>query len=126
VRLLWSLPKAAPAILRHLVGYAELAAGDLEQTQRDLQARLIAGLIVLIAIFFVILTVFVAVVALTWDTPHRVAALGWMGIAFLMVAVAAVLYRARVLSAQAPFLGSVRREWAEDRIILERILSEND
>ncbi len=126
MRLLWSLPKAAPAILRHLVGYAELAAGDLEQTHRDLQARLIAGLIVLIAIFFIILTAFVAVVALTWDTPHRVAALGWMGFAFLMVAVVAVLYRSRVLSAQAPFLGSVRREWAEDRVILERILSESD
>jgi uncharacterized membrane protein YqjE len=126
VRLLWSLPKAAPAILRHLVGYAELAAEDLEQTHRDLQARLIAGLIVGISIFFVVLTAFVAVVALTWDTPYRVAAIGGMGIAFLLVAVGAGLYRARLLSAHAPFLGSVRREWAEDRIILERILSEHD
>ena len=45
MRLLWSLPKAAPALLRHIVGYAELAGQDLEQTQRDLGARLLAAAI---------------------------------------------------------------------------------
>jgi len=126
VRLLWSLPKAAPAILRHLVAYAELAAEDLEQTQRTFKERLFASLIVLASVFFLILCVFVAVLALTWDTPHRVAAIAWMGVVFLVTAVVALLYRARVVGSQAPFLATVRREWAEDRIILERILSEDD
>jgi len=126
VRLLWSLPKAAPAILRHFVAYAELAAEDLAQTHRDLQARLLASLIVGVCLFFLIVSVCLGVIAVTWDTPHRVAAIGWMGATFLTAAIIAGLYRSRVVNAQSTFLGTVRREWAEDRIIVERILSEGD
>lgn len=126
MRLLWSLPKAAPAILRHLAAYAELAGQDLEQTQRDVGARLLASAILGVCLFFVILSGCLVVVALAWDTPYRVAAMAWMGGAFLLVAIIAGLYRSRVLNAQAPFLGTVRREWQEDRVILERILSSDE
>ena len=34
MRVLWSLPKAAPALLRHLGAYVELAALDLERAKR--------------------------------------------------------------------------------------------
>jgi uncharacterized membrane protein YqjE len=126
VRLLWSLPKAAPAILRHLVAYAELAGQDLERTQNDLGAKLFASAVVGLCVFFVILSGCLAVVALTWDTPNRVSAIAWMGGTFLLVAVIAGLYRSKVIGAQSPFLGTVRREWAEDRVILEKILSDQD
>jgi uncharacterized membrane protein YqjE len=126
MRLLWSLPKAAPALLRHLIGYVELAGEDLAQTQRDLGARLLAAAILGMSVFFVILSGCLVVVAMTWDTPHRVSAIGWMGGGFLAVAVIAALYRANVLQTQAPFLGTVRREWQEDRVILERILSPDE
>ena len=126
VRLLWSLPKAAPAILRHLVAYVELAAEDLEQTHRDLGARLVASVVVGVSLLFLLLTACLAVVALTWDTGYRVAAIGWMGAVFFVVAVVAVVFRAKLVGARAPFLGTVRREWAEDRVILERILSEQE
>jgi uncharacterized membrane protein YqjE len=123
MRLLWSLPKAAPALLRHIAGYAELAGQDLEQTQRDFSARLLAAAILGVSLFFVILSGCLIVVALTWDTPYRVSAIAWMGGVFLLVAVLAGLYRSNVLHRQAPLLGTVRREWHEDRVILERILS---
>ena len=123
MRLLWSLPKAAPALLRHMVAYAELAGQDLEQTQRDLGARLLATAIFGLCIFFVILSGCLVVVAVTWDTRYRVSAIVWMGGVFLLVAVIAGVYRAKIVSRQAPFLGTVRREWHEDRVILERILS---
>ncbi len=126
MRLLWSLPKAAPAILRHLVAYAELTADDLEQSYRELSARLFASIIFGIALFFLIFTACLVVVALTWDTPHRVTAIGWMAGAFALIALFAGLYRSRTIGAQTPFLGSVRREWAEDRLILERILTDQD
>lgn len=126
MRLLWSLPKAAPAILRHLVAYVELTADDIEQSYRELSARLFASIIFGIAIFFLVFSACLAVVALTWDTPHRVTAIGWMGGTFAFIALIAGLYRARTIGAQTPFLGSVRREWAEDRVILERILSDQD
>ena len=123
MRLLWSLPKAAPALLRHVLAYVELAVQDLDQLQRDFGARLIAAVIVGLCVFFVLLTGCLLVVAMTWDTPHRVSAIIWMGVAFLVVAVVAVAYRSRVLSSQARFLATVRREWAEDRVILDHILA---
>ena len=126
MRLLWSLPKAAPALLRHVVAYAELAGQDLEQTQRDFSARLLASAIVGVCVFFLILSVCLCIVALTWDTPHRVTAILWMGGAFLLIAVTAIAYRAQVLASQGEFLASVRREWRKDRVILDRILAPDE
>jgi uncharacterized membrane protein YqjE len=126
MRLLWSLPKAAPALLRHIVGYAELAGQDLEQTQRDLGARLLAAAILGLSICFVIFSGCLLVVALTWDTPYRVSAIAWMGGVFLLVAILAAVYRSNVINGQAPFLATVRREWKEDRVILDHILSSDE
>jgi uncharacterized membrane protein YqjE len=126
MRLLWSLPKAAPFLLRHVLAYAELAGQDLDQLQRDFGARLLAAVIVGICVFFLVLTGCLLVVAMTWDTPHRVSAIIWMGVAFLLIAVIAVAYRYQVLNSQPPFLATVRREWAEDRVILDRILSPDE
>jgi uncharacterized membrane protein YqjE len=126
MRLLWSLPKAAPALLRHIVGYAELAGQDLEQAQRDLGARVAAAVILGLSVFFVLLCGCLLVVALTWDTPHRVAAIIWMGGGFVVVAILAAAYRSSVRNAQGPFLSTVRREWKEDRVILDHILSSDE
>jgi uncharacterized membrane protein YqjE len=126
MRVLWSLPKAAPALLRHLAAYAELAAYDLAQSRRDLASNVTASLIVVASLFFAVLMGCAAVVALTWDTPHRVSAIAWMGGGFVLVAVLAMIYRSKVAAGQAPFLASVRREWKEDSVIIERILSDED
>jgi uncharacterized membrane protein YqjE len=126
MRLLWSLPKAAPALLRHIVGYAELAGQDLEQTQRDLGARLLAAAILGACVFFVIFSGCLLIVALTWDTPYRISAIAWMGGAFLLAAVLAGIYRSNLINGQAPFLATVRREWNEDHAILDRILSSDE
>ena len=126
MRLLWSLPKAAPALLRHLVAYAELAGQDLEQSRRDLGLRLVASLILVVAAVFGLFFACLIIIALTWDTPNRVAAIGWLTGFFAVVALFCGLYRSKVIGAQAPFLSTVRREWAEDRVILEKILSDQD
>ncbi len=126
MRLLWLLPKAAPVLLRHFVAYAELAGLDLARTQRDLLAQLIASALLLIGVFFALLMGCLLVVAYTWDTHYRIAAIAWMGGGFLLVAAAAALFRSNVSRAQTPFLASVRREWQEDRVILERILSSDE
>lgn len=126
MRLLWSLPKAIPAILRHLIAYAELIGEDLEQAKRDIAARLIAAAILLVCVFFTVLCAFSIVVALYWDTSNRVAAIACMGGVFLALSIACGLYRAKLLGGQAAFLSTVRREWSEDRAILEKILSDQD
>lgn len=126
MRLLWSLPKAVPALLRHFVAYVELAGEDLEQTQRELGARLFANAMVVVCGFFVVLSGCLLVIALTWDTPHRVSAILWMGGTFLVAAAIAGVYRSKIVGEQSRFLGTVRREWAEDRVILERLLSSDE
>jgi uncharacterized membrane protein YqjE len=126
VRLLWSLPRAVPALLRHCMAYVELAGEDLERNQRDLGARLLATAILLVCIFFVVLTGCLFVVALTWDTPHRVSAILWMGGVFMGVAVIAGLYRSRVIGPQTRLFENVRREWEQDRVIVERLLSPDE
>jgi len=126
MRLLWKLPKAAPALMRHLAAYIELAAYDLTQSRRDFAANLLASVIAGVAVLFTMLLACAAVVAATWDTPHRVTAIVWMAGVFLAVAVLALIYRSKVAKEQAPFLASVRREWAEDGVLLERILSDEN
>ena len=46
-----------------------------------------------------------------------------MGGGFLLLAIFAAIYRSSIVRAKSPLLDSVRREWQEDRVILERILS---
>lgn len=124
MRLLWSLPKAAPAILRHLAGYAELLGQDLERAQQDLTARLAATAVVGVCLFFVLFCGCLLVLALTWDTPHRVTAIAWMCGGFGVAALIAGLYRSSVVGTQPQFLGAVRKEWTEDRVLLDKILSD--
>jgi uncharacterized membrane protein YqjE len=123
VRLLWSLPKAAPALLRHLAAYVDLASLDLARSQREIAAELLASAVVGICAMFAVLMGCLAVVAYTWDTPHRMSAIAWLGGGFLLVAVVAAVYRSKAARARSQFLASVRREWQEDRVLLERILS---
>jgi len=123
MRVLWSLPKAAPALLRHLAGYVELAEWDLKRAQRETAASLVAFVVLALCAFFVLLMACVVVIALTWDGPHRVSAILWMGGAFLLGAIVALLYRSSLSRSRAPLLSSVRQEWRQDAVILEKILA---
>ena len=123
MRLLWSLPKAAPALLRHLAAYADLASLELARAGREIAAQIVASAIVAICSLFALSLGCLAVIAYTWDTPHRVAAIAWMAGGFLGLALAAAVYLAGVARSRSQFLASVRREWLEDRVLLERLLS---
>jgi uncharacterized membrane protein YqjE len=123
VRLLWSLPKAAPALLRHLVAYADLASLDLARSQREIARELLAYVVVGICAIFALLMGCLAVVAYTWDTPYRMSAIAWLGGGFVLAAVVAAIYRSKAARTRSEFLASVRQEWQQDRVLLERILS---
>jgi len=113
----------APALLRHLSAYAELVAQDLGRARREWSARLTVTALAAASLLFAVMMACLAVVAGTWDTPHRVSAIAWMGTGFLALAVIALLYRSRLVRAQLPFLATVKGEWQEDRLILNRVLS---
>jgi uncharacterized membrane protein YqjE len=82
----------------------------------------IAAICVLFATFLACL----AVIAYAWDTPYRVAVIAWMAGGFLVVAIGVAVYRSRAAHSHSPLLSDVRREWHEDRVILERILSSDE
>jgi uncharacterized membrane protein YqjE len=126
VRGLWSLPKAAPALMRHIGGYVELFALDLARAQREIAAQVVASAIAAICVLFAVFMACLGVIAYTWDTAYRVAAIAWMGGGFLVVAIAAMVYRSSLSRARTPLLSDVQREWQEDRVILERILSSDE
>jgi uncharacterized membrane protein YqjE len=126
MRVLWLLPKAAPALLRHIGAYVELIAFDLEQTRRDLVANVLVSMVAGVCVFFAVLMGCVVIIALTWDTPYRVAAAAWTGGGFLTVAVIALIVRSKTMKEQKLFLASVKREWQEDVVVLENILAEHE
>jgi uncharacterized membrane protein YqjE len=123
VRALWSLPKAAPALLRHLAAYGELFALDLSRAQREISASLVAALIAAFCMFFTLLFACVALIAYFWDTPYRVTAIACLAGGFLVIAIGAFIYQASLARRRSPFLADLKREWAEDRLFLEKILS---
>jgi uncharacterized membrane protein YqjE len=123
--LLRALPEAAPIVIRHLAAYAELLSEDLARAHRDLAARLLATVLVAVSLVFTLAMVCLGVLARTWDTPYRISSIAWMGGVFLLVAILCGLVRSRIVREQMPFLGSVKDEWRQDRIALERILSVN-
>ena len=125
-RLLWSLPKAAPALLRHFAAYVDLASLDLARVSRELAAEVVASAIAAICGLFAVLMGCLAVVAYTWDTPRRMMAIAWMGGGFLALAIAAAMYRSSLTRARSQMLDSVRRQWQQDRVLLEHILSDQD
>jgi uncharacterized membrane protein YqjE len=126
VRLLWTLPKAAPALLRHVAAYADLASLDLARTRREIAAEFLASAVAAICALFAVFMGCLAVVAYTWDTPHRVSAIAWLGGGFLGAAIFAAAYRANAVRAKSQFLASVRRQWEEDRVLLERLMSSGE
>ena len=123
---LWSLPQAAPILLRHLNAYASLAAQDLARSRENFGARLGAVVLAVIGIFFALLMICVAIVAATWDTSYRMIAIYALIGVFVLIAVLAGNYAAKMRRARPPMFASVQREWAIDRLILERIVSGHD
>jgi uncharacterized membrane protein YqjE len=126
VRLLWSLPKAAPALLRHFAAYVDLASLDLARASREIAAEFVACAVIAICALFALLMGCLVLVAYTWDTQYRVAAIAWMAGGFLVAAIAGALYRSSVTRSKSRMLDSVRRQWHEDRVLLERILASSD
>jgi uncharacterized membrane protein YqjE len=126
VRLLWSLPKAAPALLRHFAAYIDLASLDFTRACREFVAEFVATAVMAVCGLFALLMGCLVVVACTWDTRYRVAAVAWMAGAFLAGGIAAAVYRASLVRAKSRVLDSVRRQWHADRALLERILASSD
>jgi len=126
VRGLWSLPKAAPALMRHIGAYVELVGLDLARAQREITAQVIASAIAAVCVLFAVFMTCLGVVAYTWDTSYRVAAIAWMGGGFFLIAIVALIYGFKLARSRSALFTDVRREWQQDRVLLERLLSADE
>lgn len=112
--------------MRHIGAYIDLAGLDLARSQREITAQVVALAIVAICVLFAIFLICLGIIAYFWDTPYRLAAIATLAGVFVLAAIIAAVYRARAARARSPLLSDVRREWQEDRVILEKILSSDD
>jgi uncharacterized membrane protein YqjE len=126
VRGLWSLPKAAPALMRHIGAYLELVGLDLARAHREITAQVIASAIAAVCVLFAVFMTCLGVVAYTWDTSYRVAAIAWMGGGFFLIAIVALIYGFSLARSRSSLFTDVRREWQQDRVLLERLLSADE
>jgi uncharacterized membrane protein YqjE len=111
--------------MRHVGAYAELVALDLTKAQREITAQVVVSAMAAICGLFAVFMACLGVVAYTWDTAYRVTAIAWMAGGFLAIAIGAIIYRSRLAKSRSPLLSDVKREWQEDRVILERLLSDD-
>ena len=126
MRGLWSLPKAAPALMRHIGAYVELVGLDLARAHREITAQVIASAIAAVCVLFAVFMTCLGVVAYTWDTSYRVAAIAWMGGGFFLIAIVALIYGFSLARSRSSLFTDVRREWQQDRVLLERLLSADE
>jgi uncharacterized membrane protein YqjE len=112
--------------MRHIGAYIELVGLDLKRSQREIMAQVIATAVVAICLLFAVFLICMGVIAYTWNTPYRIAAIAWMAGVFLVIAVGGLIFRARIARDRSPMFSDVQREWQEDKVILERILSSDD
>jgi uncharacterized membrane protein YqjE len=94
----------------------------LTAAQAHFKGRLIAIGVVVVAAVFTLLISCVAVIAATWDTPHRMLAVYCMLGCFAGILVIALAGLSQGNSRGPALFASVKREWALDRVILDRIL----
>src|SRR5579859_5446840 len=100
--------------MRHIGAYVELAGLDLAKAQRELAARVVVSAIGAVCVLFALFMACLGVIAYTWDTAYRVAAIAWL------------IYGSRLARKRSALFTDVRREWQEDRVILERVLSSDE
>lgn len=123
VRQTASPPELLPQLLRHLTAYADLAGQDIARSRHELGVRLLVHVVIGYGIGGALAMSCLAVVAGTWDTPHRLQAIAGLAAVFATIAACGVALRFRNLRNHTPWLASVRREWRIDRVILERALA---
>jgi uncharacterized membrane protein YqjE len=112
--------------MRHIGAYVELIGLDLQRTQREIISQMVATAIAAICALFALLLVCMGVIAYTWNTPYRVAAIAWMAGVFGIIAIAALMFLSRISRQRSTMFSDVKREWQEDKVILERILSSDE
>lgn len=124
--MLMSLPRMIPIVARHALDYVDLAAVDTRFAAREVGRRFVAMAIAAVAGSLALLMSCVLVIALTWDGPYRVLAVGLLLGLFLVATLASCLVLQRGAANNGLFFRNVREAWTKDQECLRESLKDVD
>ena len=120
--MLEKIESAAPLLARHASAYGELLADDLLTAWEAFGRRLFIGVALVMAVLMTLLLASAWLIALTWDTPARLGAIGALAGLFLLVSLVTG-YRLYVLQRKPMrLLNLTRHELDKDRRFVEELL----
>ena len=109
----------AALLARQAGAYGELIGEDLREAGRACRSRLWVGGALATAAVFLIEMVCFWLIALAWDTPGRLWAIGALAGFFLLAVILGALAWRRLAARPLSFLSATRYEWRKDRELLE-------
>ena len=116
----------ASVAVRHLGAYTELLGSDLAAARRAAIDQLWAGVVLAAAGLLAAILLCLWIVALTWDTDYRSAAIASLAAFFAAVAVGAWV-RLRATGRRVPsLLDRTARAWEQDRMLLQELISRRE
>jgi uncharacterized membrane protein YqjE len=123
VRLLTALPRVAPVLARHALGYADLAAEELDSLGDRLRKRLIATVAFLFAAGVAVLMLCLLAIAMAWDTAYRTAVVAGLAFGFAVAATVIGAVARRELTKSPGVFPRLSTAWDRDREMLREILA---
>jgi uncharacterized membrane protein YqjE len=126
VSLLTALPRIAPLLARHALGYADLVSEEVDGLAAGLRRRAIAAVACVSAALVAVLAGCALVIAVAWETPWRLHAIAGVALAFLAAAVVAGEIARRERRRAGSTLARLRGEWERDRRALRQVLASRD
>lgn len=110
----------APAFLRHIEAYAEVAGEDVRDAAAVLARKLASILVAAASAFVALLMLCVWLLALAWDGPWRNWVAGGLALAFAAAAAALAWPVLKPRGGPPPFFSRTREGLRRDRDLLER------
>lgn len=118
-----ALPRIAPVLARHALGYADLATEELQEAGEMLRRRVRATAICAIAASFSVLMFCCLAIAVAWDTPYRITVIAGLALSFVTAAIIAGEVARRERRKSARLFERLRSAWMTDREALREVLA---
>jgi uncharacterized membrane protein YqjE len=123
VNIVAALPRVAPVLASHALGYAELAAEELEAAAALLRRRMSVAAVCAVAAGFAVLMLCCLAIAVAWDTPHRIAVIAGLALACITAALIAGEAARRERQQSAQLFRRLRTALSTDRETLREVIT---
>lgn len=121
--MLTALPRVAPVLARHALGYADLAVEELDSLGERLRRRLVATVASTFAAGVAVVLFCLLAVTMAWDTPYRSAVVAGLALAFAVVAIVTGGMARRERTKANGVFPRLSTAWNRDRELLREILA---